>query len=159
MNNIQFSSAATILISSFEGFRSSPYVDPISHNEPISIAYGSTHYCSGIKVTLSDPPVTVQQGLDMLLCYLNNVVLPDFQKHITVDLTQNQIDALASLCYNIGDINFDKSNLLKQIDQHITDGTLKPFWLTWDHSSGHIVSGLLTRRTAEFNYFETGSIS
>lgn len=159
MNNIKFSPAATTLISGFEGFRASVYPDPISHGEPYTQGYGSTHHCDGTPITLSDPPVTTQQGLDMLLCYLNNVVLPDFQKHITVDLTQNELDALASLTYNIGDINFDKSNLLKHINQHITDGTLKPFWLTWDHASGVVIGGLLTRRIAEFNYFETGSIS
>lgn len=159
MNTISFSPAAAQLIGGFEGFSASPYPDPVSHTEPITIAYGSTHYCNGTKVTMSDPPVTTQQGENMITCFLNNHVLPDFQQHITVSLSQNEIDALGSLVYNIGDINFDKSNLLKEVNQHIVDGTLKPFWITWDHANSKVIPGLLDRRTKEFNYFMTGSLS
>lgn len=159
MNNITFSPMATTLIAGFEGFRANPYPDPASHGEPITIGYGSTHYCDGRKVTMKDSPITKEQGMSMVLCFLNNNVLPDFQKHITIDLNQYEIDALGSLVYNIGDINFDKSNLLKEINQHIIDQRLKPFWLTWDHAAGVVNQGLLNRRTKEFNYFETGKLS
>ncbi len=159
MNNITFSQAAVDLIDGFEGFRGSPYPDPVSHGEPITIGFGSTHYCNGVKVTMHDAPIPREQANQMVLCFLNTVVLPNFQKHITIDLTQNEIDALGSLTYNIGNVNFDMSNLLKHINSHILDGTLRPFWLTWDHAGGKVNGGLLARRAKEFNYFENGNLS
>lgn len=150
-----FSPACSQLIAGFEGFRSKSYPDPASGGEPITIGYGSTHYCDGTKVTLQDSPVTQQQGMDMLLCFLNNNVLPNFHQHITSDITQCMLDSLGSLCYNIGDTNFDNSNLLKQIDANIQGNTLQPFWETWDHSGGQVVGGLLTRRQKEFAYSQS----
>lgn len=158
MNNIKFSIQACNLIELFEGFSSQPYPDPASGGEPITTAFGSTHYCDGRKVTLLDPPVTKEVGKEMVLCFLNTHVLPDLQKHITVTLNQNQIDSIGSLVYNIGDLNFDKSTLLKKIDSNILGNSLKDFWLTWDHAGGRVIGGLLIRRTKEFNYFETGKI-
>ena len=158
MNNIQFSIQAANLISNFEGFESKPYVDPATHAEPITIAYGSTHYCDGTKVTMKDAPVTKEQGLQMLVCHLNNVILPDFQKHITVSLTQYEIDALASLVYNIGDSGFDNSHVLIDINQNILSGDLKTRWLAWDRANQEVNQGLLNRRIKEYTYFETGKL-
>ncbi len=156
MNDITFSDQAAIGIAGFEGFSAYPYVDPVSKGEPITIAYGSTHYCDGKKVTMQDQPVTKQQGRGMIVCYLNNIVLPDLQKHITVDLTQNQIDALGCLIYNIGVHGFDTSHVLSDINQGIMDRDLQTRWLAWNKSNSHFVPGLLARRQKEYNYFETG---
>ena len=158
MNDIQFSQGAVDLIDSEEGFVDHPYVDPVTHGEPITIAYGSTHYCDGTKVTMDDDNVTKEQGSEMLLCYLNNIILPDLQKHIKVDLNQNEIDALGSLIYNIGDYGFDNSHVLIDINQGILDGDLETRWKAWNKAAGKINPDLVRRRQHEYNYFETGSI-
>lgn len=158
MNTITFSPVATQLIAGFEGFIPHPYVDPASGGEPITIAYGSTHYCDGTKVTLADAPITKEEGLQMLLCHLNAIILPDLQKHVTIDLTQNQVDALGCLIYNIGTHGFDTSHVLSDINQGILSGDLQTRWLAWDKAHGQTVPGLLIRRQKEYHYFETGSL-
>lgn len=156
MNNITFSQKAADLIGLFEGTKLSVYPDPASHGEPYTIGKGSTHYCNGTKVQLGDPDITLEQADEMVLCYLNNIILPDLQKHITVDLTQIQLDGLAPLIYNIGDSSFDKSHVLIDINEGIMNGDLKTRWLAFCNAGGKPI--LLPRRIKEYNYFITGLI-
>jgi lysozyme len=156
MNDITFSQAAAQLIAGFEGFRASPYKDSVGIP---TIGYGSTTYPDGTKVTMDDSDVSKQQGLDMLLYHLNTYELPDLQQHITVDLTQNQIDALGCLIYNIGDHGFDNSHVLSDINSGIMDSDLETRWCAWDKAAKQVIPGLLARRQKEYHYFETGSLS
>lgn len=159
MNNITFSKGCTDLIGLFEGTKLSAYPDPVTHGEPYTIGKGSTHYCNDDKVKLGDPDITLEVADSMVLCHLNSIVLPDLQKHIKVDLTQNQIDALGCLIFNIGNNAFDSSHVLIDVNEGILSGDLKTRWLAWDHSGDKIINGLLIRRQKEYNYFETGSIN
>ena len=159
MNDITFSSACAQMLLDFEGFRSHAYVDPGTGGEPITIGIGSTHYCDGTKVTMQDTPISKQQAMDTCLCHLNNIILPDLQKHVTVDLTQNQIDALGSLIYNIGTHGFDTSHVLSDINAGIVEGDLYNRWIAWSKSGGKTMNGLLIRRQKEYNYFTTGAIT
>lgn len=155
MNNITFSQAAVNLIGQFEGFRSAPYLDSVGVP---TIGYGTTFYEDGTKVTMHDDHIDQTRASAILLNYLNKRILPDFQANIHVDLTQNEIDALCCLVYNIGDSGFDHSHVLIDINNHIMDGDLKTRWLAWDQAGGKVNQGLLNRRIKEYNYFETGSI-
>ena len=158
-NTMSFSQEAVNLIEQFEGFRASPYPDPASGGLPISIGFGSTAYQDGRKITMQDSPITKAQATDLLLNHLNKIILPDLKKHITTDISQINLDALASLIYNIGSSGFDNSHILIDINQGIMDGDLKSRWLAWDRAAGKVNEGLLNRRIKEYNYFETGSIN
>ncbi len=158
-NNLSFSQGAIELLKIFEGFRSKPYPDPASHGKPFTIGYGSTHYEDGTEVSLNDSPITEERAGQILLNYLNTKILPDFRKHITANINQYQIDALAALVYNIGNTGFDNSHVLSDINQGIMNGDLKTRWTAWDKSCGKVLEGLLDRRLKEYNYFETGSIA
>jgi len=158
MNNISFSQGAIDIISQFEGFVPHPYLDPATHAEPITIGFGSTFYENGTKVTMKDPSITRERAGQILLHYLNKVILPDFQSHIKVDLNQNQLDALACLTYNIGTGGFNSSHVLSDINQHIMNGDLQTRWLAWDKANSKVNEGLLSRRKKEYNYFQTGSL-
>ncbi len=154
-NSLTFSSAAVNLLAQFEGFRPAPYLDSVGVP---TIGYGTTFYEDGTKVTMNDDHIDQIRAKSILLNYLNVRILPDFHQHITVDLTQNQVDALCCLVYNIGDSGFDHSHVLSDINSHITGGTLQAHWLSWSHAGGVINPGLLKRRQKEYNYFTTGTI-
>jgi lysozyme len=150
-----FSPNAVELIKQFEGFSTKAYPDPATKAEPITIGYGSTHYCNGTKVTLNDPPIDKDMAGEMLLCYLNKTILPDVLVHITnPNLTQNQIDAIGCLMYNIGDVNFDHSSLLQLINTNPNSPAIDAKWLAWDHAAGKELPGLLKRRTVELNFYK-----
>ncbi|MDR3025476.1 MAG: hypothetical protein LBV25_15800 [Chryseobacterium sp.] len=50
------------LIVSFEGFSAKPYLD--SAGIP-TIGYGNTYYPGGKKVTMKDPAITKEQGVEL----------------------------------------------------------------------------------------------
>ena len=75
-------------------------------------------------------------------------------QHCTVPLTQNQFDALVSICFNIGAPNFDKSTLLKDLDSGDYADAASQF-LVWDKQRGVTLPGLEKRRLAEKALFET----
>ena len=105
MNALKFSQGAINLIKQFEGCKLKPYLDSV---KVPTIGYGTIEYPNGRKVTMQDEPITQEQADEYLLYHLNKYELPDFLQHITVDLTQKQLDSIACLCYNIGDNGFDK---------------------------------------------------
>lgn len=67
---------------------------------------------------------------------------------LTVDLNQNQFDAICSLCYNIGSGNFGKSSTLALINESNFDA-VPAHILLWDKVNGAESAGLLRRRQAE----------
>lgn len=141
---------AVNLIKEFEGFRTKPYYD--SKGVP-TIGFGSTVYPNGKKVTMTDSPVTVQMANQMLLYHLNNEVLPYIKKYITVPINQNQLDALASLVYNIGAGNFATSTVVKRINSKASELDIQKAWKMWNKSGGKILQGLINRREKEFKLF------
>lgn len=150
MNALKFSQGAINLIKQFEGCKLKPYLDSV---KVPTIGYGTIEYPNGRKVTMQDEPITQEQADEYLLYHLNKYELPDFLQHITVDLTQKQLDSIACLCYNIGDNGFDKSTVLKDINNHIGGDSLKTAWLAWNKAGGNVIDGLTKRRLAEYNYF------
>jgi len=145
-----FSNNCISLIKFSEGFKSSPYPD---ENQVPTIGYGSTYYEDGTKVTLHDPPITKDRAAELLLFHLNKIVLPIVQKVIHVPLSQNQLDALGSLIYNIGGGAFASSSLAKAINAKGYLDTIKPHWLQWHFDNHKSIPGLVTRRQNEWNLF------
>lgn len=136
-----------------EGFSAIPYVDPASGGEPITIGYGSTHYCDGTKVTMSDTPITEAEGRAMLLCTLNTRVLPSIQQVVTSDINQNQLDALGDFVYNLGIGNFKSSTLLKKVNADPTDPTIADEFAKWNKAGGKVMNGLTIRRQKESDLY------
>ncbi len=71
---------------------------------------------------------------------------------VTVDLSQNQFDALVSFVYNLGEGNFASSTLLRNVNaqqwQQAADQLLR-----WNRAGGQVLAGLTRRRTAERSMF------
>jgi len=82
------------------------------------------------------------------------------QDNITVPLSQNQFDALASLAYNIGAKNFATSTVVKYINNPKFHSSVYPdlesAWKAWNRSQGEISNGLINRRQNEWNMYNSG---
>ena len=137
------------LIKTFEGLSLKPYLDAV--NIP-TIGFGNTFYENMKKVTLQDEAIT-QERADSLFNFLVttnfvNVV----NRLVIVDINQNQFDALVSFVYNLGSGNFEKSTLLKKVNQSDFIGASLEFE-KWNRSSGKVLNGLTKRRLSEKELF------
>lgn len=73
-------------------------------------------------------------------------------KYVKVPLTQGQYDALASLIFNLGEPNFAKSSVLRELNAGNYAAASKAFAL-YNRSNGKISNGLIRRRAAEIKMF------
>lgn len=69
-------------------------------------------------------------------------------QNVSVQITQNQFDALVSFVFNLGVGNFRTSTLLKKLNDRDYDGAAKEL-LRWTHVGGKTSPGLERRREAE----------
>lgn len=147
----QISVAGQNLIKQFEGCVLHPYQDQTGN---WTIGWGN-RYINGVAVTRETPTLTQTQAdqlfLDSLGSYQECV-----NKSVDRGITQNQYDALVSLCYNIGTGAFASSLLLA----HVNAGTVtRQDFLDWvksrDVKTGQLVvlPALVTRRNKEATYY------
>jgi lysozyme len=147
------SQAGASLIAEFEGFYPKPYNDPVGH---CTIGYGTLLHlgpCDATDKKRWKDGVTKAEALQMLRNEAddNAQVILDV---VQVDLTQNQLDALVSFAYNVGNGAFISSTLLKELNR----GNYKavPSELNkWVYASGQKLPGLVSRRKAEGELFTT----
>ncbi|MGG7468841.1 lysozyme [Chryseobacterium arthrosphaerae] len=136
------------LIISFEGFSAQPYLD--SAGIP-TIGYGNTYYPGGKKVTMKDPAITREKGVELF-----SAVLPTYEKivnaKVKIPLTQNQFDALVSHTYNTG----GSDGLFSLINKKAGDEEIRN-WFTKKYitAGGKTLNGLIRRRKAEADLFFT----
>ena len=136
------------LIKKYEGFSSKPYKCPAGIP---TIGYGSTFYLNGNKVTMKDTPISEEVALSILFS-----AVEDFSKKVEkllkVPVNQNQFDALVDFSYNLGIGNFQKSTLLKLVNNKDFIGASKQF-KKWNKSNGKVLNGLTNRRKEEEELF------
>lgn len=134
------------LIISFEGFSAHPYLD--SAGIP-TIGYGNTYYPGGKKVTMKDPAITREKGVELF-----SAVLPTYEKivnaKVKIPLTQNQFDALVSHTYNTG----GSDGLFSLINKKAGEAEIRN-WFTRKYitAGGKTLNGLIRRRKAEADLF------
>jgi lysozyme len=139
------------LLMGFEGLSLKPYL--CSAGVP-TIAYGSTFYPSGKKVTMQDAPINLATANWMLKETADKFAV-DVNKLIKANLNQNQFNAIVSLAYNIGLAGLAKSSLLKKVNANPSDATIRNSFLIWNKAGGKINNGLTKRRTKEANLYFT----
>lgn len=133
------------LIKEFEGFRSSPYLCPA---DVPTIGYGTTFYPSGVKVRLSDSPISESLATEYL--QYNLKTFEEYVDSYTTDaITQVQFDALVSFAYNLGPINLKNSTLLKKVNKNPKDPSIELEFKKWVYAGGKKLEGLIRRRAAE----------
>ncbi|MEQ1411417.1 lysozyme [Acinetobacter indicus] len=131
------------LICNFEGKRLAAYDDGVG---VWTIGFGTTVYPNGIKVMKGDTCTEAQAKTYMAhdLKKLEATV----NKAVTVQLNQNQFDALVSLAYNIGTNAFSKSTLVKKLNANDIRGAADQFDV-WVNAGGKRMQGLVNRRAKE----------
>lgn len=65
-----------------------------------TIGYGIVYYPDGKKVQVTDPNISKDNATEMLKTKLNSFAIKIQEKY--PNLKQNQLDAMTSLCYNVG---------------------------------------------------------
>ena len=137
------------LLQDFEGLSLVPYL--CSAGVP-TIAYGSTFYPSGKKVTMKDAPISLATAKWMLKETADKFAV-DVDKLVKANLTQNQFNALVSFAFNLGVTALGKSTLLKKVNINPSDATIRNEFLKWNKAGGRVLDGLTKRRTKEANLY------
>lgn len=136
-------------ITTFEDFRENAYLDVAGI---WTIGYGSTRIDG--RPVVAGQTITREQAR---LAFMADVatVLRFLESSVLVPLTQSQVDALTSLCYNIGVGAFQRSTLRRTLNARQTP-TEKMF-TDWNkvRKNGQLVvsNGLTRRRKAEYALF------
>ena len=130
------------LIKHFEGCELNAYKCPAG---VWTIGYG---HIKGVSEGMS---ITQEQAEQMLLDELK-----EYENYInelvTVNLSQNQFDALVSRVYNLGPANLQSSTLLKVLNSGDYSGV--PAQIErWNKAGGKVLEGLIRRREAESALF------
>jgi lysozyme len=143
---MQYSKEGIELTKSFESCRLVAYQDI---KGILTIGYGHT-----------GPDVT--EGLTWTQDQADSQLVLDLQRAehmvdtcVTVTLTQGEYDAMVDLAFNIGTNAEKGSTLLKLVNQGDCADAANEFE-KWDHASGQVVAGLLRRRIAEEQEFNSG---
>lgn len=152
------------LIEHFEGFYPRPYL--CSARVP-TIGVGSCSYPSGKKVTLNDPPITIEKAREYLMHELTEKAdtIHRFLQKNSVLLSDQQYSALVSFAYNCGcgpiidagrSLNeaIKSDNIIKMADAFLlyNKATVKKFGIKRTVE----LPGLTRRRKAERELFLTG---
>ena len=135
----------TALIQSYEKCVLSAYM-PTPHDVP-TIGYGHTR-----GVAMGD--TCTQEQADAW--FLEDVAWAEdcVRRAVTSILSQTEFDALVSLCFNIGCKAFSGSTLVKDLNALDFDSASEQF-LVWDKQHGQVLAGLLNRRKAEQELFNS----
>jgi|TARA_Y100000289_G_scaffold64752_1_gene77147 lysozyme len=130
------------LIKHFEGCELTAYKCPAG---VWTIGYGHIKGVSeGMTITQEQAE---QMLLDELVEYENYI-----NELVSVDLSQNQFDALVSWVYNLGPSNLRSSTLLKVLNSGDYNGVPAQI-MRWNKAGGKVLEGLTRRREAEARLF------
>jgi len=152
----QVSKKGLELIAVFEGFRAEAYYATPHEREKDMMTIGYGHLIDDTtEEYMRDMVLTEEEAMDLLATdakkYSDAVI--DF---VGIDkLSQNQLDASTSFCYNVGIGNFRKSQFAKDLKAGLlTKAPNELKW--WTSQAGTRLKGLVIRRAAEKVYFQTG---
>ena len=130
------------LIKRFEGCRLKAYKCPAG---VWTIGYGHT---KDVKMGMS---ITQKQADEFLKGDIKPV--ERLLNGMGINYTQNQFDALTSWIFNLGEGNFKKSTMYKNIVARKSDVEITDQMVKWVNAGGIPLLGLKKRRVAEANMF------
>ncbi len=145
MADMTYSDNGLAMTEQFEGLRLTAYQDQVG---VWTIGYGHTgsDVYGGLTITQDQAQQLLSSDIAASVTCVNSCV--------TVDLTQNQFDALVDFVFNLGCASLQTSTLLRFVNSgDFADAA--PQFLRWDHAGGKVVPGLLARRQAEMTLFQT----
>jgi lysozyme len=141
------SAAGTTALVTYEGSVPVVYLDPV----------GIPTVCEGHTKTVTKADVGKNMGhlCEKLLADDSNDAQFAVRSSVLVPITQAQYDALVSFTFNVGAWNFQNSTLLRKLNAGDCWGTGAEF-PRWNKAKGRVLPGLVKRRAAERQMFETG---
>lgn len=141
--------SAEKIIAKFEGLLLKAYKDV---GGIWTIGYGSTRNpYTGVPVKEGDK-ISKEIALDWLQKEIKSFQV-GIRKLVKVPITANQLSALTSLAYNIGLGAFQRSTLLKLLNQKAPIQDVADQFLRWNKVQGKEVKGLTNRRILEKDLF------
>jgi lysozyme len=101
----------------------------------------------------------VQEGMTISEARANEMLAEELNEYesyitglVTVELNQDQFDAMVSWVYNLGVGNLKASTLLKVLNAGDYDGVPAQM-MRWNKAGGKVLEGLTKRRQAEADLF------
>jgi lysozyme len=147
INNLNYSKSGLRLTEGFEGLRLQAYLDSAG---VWTIGYGHTgDVYQGMQITQLQAEQFLLSDVQMAVHCVNQAV--------NVVLAQNEFDALVDFVFNVGSGNFAKSTLLRDLNAHNFADAAQQF-LVWNKAGGQVLAGLMLRRTAEAQLFQTPTV-
>jgi lysozyme len=145
VNNLTYSTKGLALTEQFEGCSLTAYQDQVG---VWTIGFGHTgpDVKPGMTITSADAQALLAQDVKSAAACVNKVV--------SVQLTQEEFDALVDFVFNLGAGAFSSSTMLRELNAGDFTRAATQFAL-WDHAGGTVVAGLLRRRQAEADLFES----
>ena len=145
---MELNDAGIALVKQFEGCKLQAYPDPGTGGAPYTVGYGHT----GSDVT-PDTVWTQEQADKALASDLEHTA--NIVSHLlSTSVSDEQFSALVSFAYNVGVHNLASSTLLKLTNSR--DFTqAAPEFLKWHFAAGKDMPGLLNRRIAEKELYES----
>lgn len=131
------------VIKKYESLKLKAYLCPANI---LTIGYG--HTGKDVTPNMSITESKADSLLESDVVFAENAV----NKHVTVDITQNQFDALVCFVFNVGADAFKNSTLLKLLNQKLYKEASEQF-IRWNKSSGKVLNGLTKRRKEESELF------
>jgi lysozyme len=146
---MQISDEGLRLIKSFEGYLArqkdgscAAYLCPAN---VATIGWGCTE---GVKLGMVWTLAEAEAGLKREIAKFETAVM----KSVTVEMNQNEFDAMVSLAYNIGASAFNRSTVLKRLNKGDRAGAAQAFEF-WNKGGGRVLNGLVSRRKREAALF------
>jgi lysozyme len=131
------------LTEQFEGCKLDAYQDSVG---VATIGYGHTRNVTmGMTCTQEQAEQWLQEDIQSAADAANRLV--------TVELTQQEFDALVDFTFNLGAGNLQRSTLLRLLNSGDYTGAAAEFQ-KWDKAGGQVLAGLLRRRQAEADMFD-----
>lgn len=145
-NNLTYDGQGLALTEQFEGCELTAYQDQVG---VWTIGYGHTgpDVVAGLTITQDQAQALLAKDVGSAAACVNDVV--------TVQLSQEEFDALVDFVFNLGAGAFRGSTLLRVLNTGDFAAAAAQFD-EWDRAGGAVVAGLLRRRQAETALFETG---
>lgn len=154
-DNLSISENGLSFLCGLEGFSSTCYKDGTQS----SIGYGTKCPYSSCVHSSGLHSITKEQAMADMKSQINSRYAPATRKQLGgMTLTQNQFDALVSLCYNTGGGTSIISNspLVKYLKGEITEAQARSQYAGYYvKSSGVVLPGLINRRNKEADLFFT----
>lgn len=139
------------LIAEFEGLSLKPYKCSAGVS---TIGFGNTYYENGVKVQMSDAPITKQRA-EELLKHSADRYASKVANLLKKPVTQNQFNALTSFAYNVGSGALASSTLLKLVNINPNDAMISKEFLKWNKVNKVPNNGLTNRRIKESSLYFT----